>query len=109
VPARGLGKAVSLAAHASRLAEANGQAAEMKPAPLRRHCERSEAIQESRAAPGLPRRFAPRNDGSVAGIPSHLHRRDAVGESAVSTRARWPVQDRPARRPRSWWRTGGRR
>jgi toxin ParE1/3/4 len=36
-----------------------------------RHCERSEAIQESRAAPGLLRRFAPRNDGGDREAPSH--------------------------------------
>jgi hypothetical protein len=33
--------------------------------PRNRHCERSEAIQANARAPGLPRRFAPRNDGEV--------------------------------------------
>jgi spermidine synthase len=32
-----------------------------------RHCERSEAIQTQLAASGLPRRFAPRNDGFLEG------------------------------------------
>ena len=50
--ARGLGKAVSLAARHPRLAEANERAAEIKSAPLRRHCERSEATQESRVTSG---------------------------------------------------------
>jgi len=29
---------------------------------FRRHCERSEAIQSDALGPGLPRRYAPRND-----------------------------------------------
>ena len=39
--------------------------------PSRRHCERSEAIQSGLRYPGLPRRFAPRNDeASVASVAS---------------------------------------
>jgi len=40
---------------------------------LRRHCERSEAIQGHRrrpTIPGLLRRFAPRNDGSARSKPA---------------------------------------
>src|ERR1019366_406114 len=57
---------------------------------------RSEAVHESRAAPGLPRRFAPRNDGGRSPRPASnpktlphrarpnprlraLHRRDELG------------------------------
>jgi hypothetical protein len=38
---------------------------------VRRHCERSEAIQTvPAAATGLLRRFAPRNDGEICYWPS---------------------------------------
>jgi DNA primase len=66
---------------------------------LLRHCEHSEAIQDTEQNPGLPRRYAPRNDANGAFLKAGLLIKKDNGEAydRFRNRVMFPIRDRRGR------------